>query len=686
MMCASCGVETPADSPKCSACGADTTDLLRTGYGTGQGAFTTDQTYIPRERRNQAPLDPIAVGENFGPRYRVVKLLGVGGMGAVYQAWDQELGIAVALKVIRSDESGGSRATSAESESRFKRELVLARQVTHKNVIRIHDLGEVNRTKYLTMAFVEGEDLAHRLDRAGKLSVEETLKFARQIAAGLAAAHDAGVVHRDLKPPNILLEGDHALITDFGIARSADPDAEGGGGIFGTLQYMAPEQARGGKVDHRADIYAYGLILYEMLAGRKFIGEATGRRRLTTDEAVPAPTVNLKELPEALAEIVSRCLQPDPQDRFQTTAELVEALNALDDSGIPLPPSTRVDIPEWWPVIGGKSISRTVAALALSVLVGIPAVALSLYFGRGPAPPPPQPPPLSVLVADFQNNTDGAVLPDVAEQALGLAMERASFVNLYPRDEARKLLAQLSPGKTLDLQQARLLAQREGIKLVLAGSVEKNGNGYAITVNSIDPVPGKTLATANATAASKDRVLEAVNIAGTYVRASLGDRSATAGSETAQETFTSSSLEAANTYWHAQDLLNNSKYEEAAPLFQRATELDPSFARAYASWAVASYYLGRRDETERLYKRAFSLVGKMTEREKYRTYGTYYLTVARSYDGAIQNYTKLIDLYPADRVAHGKSGGLLLLRAEFPKGRRRRAESAGAISKFPEKS
>ena len=239
----------------------------------------------------------------------------------------------------------------------------------------------------------------------------------------------------------------------------------------------------------------------------------------------------------------------------------------------------------------------------------------------------------------------------VVEQALGVALERASFVNLYPREEARRLLAQLAPGKNLDLQQARLLAQREGIKLVLAGSVEKSGAGYAITVNSIDPVPGKTLASSQATAADQDHVLQAVNTAGTYVRASLGDKSASDLS--AQETFTSSSLEAASTYWSAQDLLNNGKYAEAAPAFQRATELDPSFGRAYASWAVASYYLGRPDETERLYKKAFSLVGRMTEREKYRTYGTYYLTVARSYDGAVQNYTKLIDLYPADRVAHG---------------------------------
>ena len=163
------------------------------------------------------------MGQSFSPRYHIIKLLGVGGMGAVYQAWDAELGVAVALKVIRTD--ARHRAASSEAEKRFKQELLLARQVTHKNVVRIHDLGEIDGIKYITMPYVQGDDLSAVLKREGKLPIAHALRLARQIAGGLQAAHEAGVVHRDLKPPNIMISGagdeEQALIMDFGISSSA---------------------------------------------------------------------------------------------------------------------------------------------------------------------------------------------------------------------------------------------------------------------------------------------------------------------------------------------------------------------------------------------------------------------------------------------------------------------------------
>jgi serine/threonine protein kinase len=188
---------------------------------------------------------PLAVGQAFSPRYHIIKILGVGGMGAVYQAWDAELSVAVALKVIRADRRSGSARPAAEK--RFKHELLLARQVTHKNVVRIHDLGEIDGIKYITMPYIQGDDLATVLRRDGKLPIERALRLAREIAGGLEAAHDAGVVHRDLKPANIMIGGpgedEHALIMDFGISASADEAADGR--IVGTLEYMSPEQGFG---------------------------------------------------------------------------------------------------------------------------------------------------------------------------------------------------------------------------------------------------------------------------------------------------------------------------------------------------------------------------------------------------------------------------------------------------------
>src|SRR5262245_38817256 len=211
------------------------------------------------------PKGPLEVGQRFGSRYVILKQLGVGGMGAVYQAWDAELGVAVALKVIRPEVTQDP-AAAQDIERRFKQELLLARQVTHKNVVRIHDLGEIDGIKYITMPYIEGQDLASVL-RDERLSVPKVMALARQIAAGLQAAHEAGVVHRDLKPANVMIDGDNAIIMDFGIARStsrvgskptratAAPKIAAGvddeatrpaetiaGEVIGTIEYMAPEQ------------------------------------------------------------------------------------------------------------------------------------------------------------------------------------------------------------------------------------------------------------------------------------------------------------------------------------------------------------------------------------------------------------------------------------------------------------
>jgi hypothetical protein len=242
----------------------------------------------------QGPSDegPLSVGQPFGPRYHITRVLGVGGMGAVYQAWDAELGVDVAVKVIRP-EIAADPAAASEIERRFKRELLLARQVTHPNIIRIHDLGDIDGIKYITMPFIDGADLATILKQETRLRVPRALRIARGTVSGLVSAHAAGVIHRDLKPANIMIGTDDTpTIMDFGIARSAGTAGQASppsltpirasdlsrtaamaasstmaGAIVGTVAYMAPEQARGEEVDQRADIYAFGLIVYDMIVG-----------------------------------------------------------------------------------------------------------------------------------------------------------------------------------------------------------------------------------------------------------------------------------------------------------------------------------------------------------------------------------------------------------------------------------
>src|SRR5438552_5335294 len=409
MVCPRCGHSVSVDAGRCSACGAafalmgvatdvmatDTTGLpLGATRGTIAGGLTGDVTVdvtagltvtrmglgaemgadlnvtrmgpgaelgitsgltvtrawtsaISLETPSQAATGPLKVGQTFGPRYHIIKLLGVGGMGAVYQAWDAELSVAVALKVIRVDRQHGT--VSPEAEKRFKNELLLARQVTHKNVVCIHDLGEIDGIKYITMPFVQGDDLKTVLRRDGKLPIARALRLARQIAAGLDAAHEAGVVHRDLKPPNIMIgatgDEEQALIMDFGISASTEEAASGE--IVGTLEYMAPEQGTGAVVDARADIYAFGLILYEMLVGPRPSPSGTAQDRMEAmkrrfEQGLPAARTLDASIPLALDAFVTCCLERDPAARFQTTAELVADLDRLDDTGELRPLATRV--------------------------------------------------------------------------------------------------------------------------------------------------------------------------------------------------------------------------------------------------------------------------------------------------------------------------------------------------------
>ncbi len=383
MICRHCGSDTPAPAGSCTVCGTpfesrDSASPPEPPTGSaeihdeeahtavkrdapaasdqlseaptmqpisGRGDAADDEALtsaVPETGGTAARAGPLAVGEAFGDRYRIVELLGAGGMGAVYKAWDAILGIVVAIKVIRP-EVLSHPVVARDLESRFKRELLLARMVTHKNVVRIHDLGEINGIKYITMSYVEGVDLDGILKKEGKLPVPRALRIGRRIVAGLRAAHEVEVVHRDLKPSNIMVNvEDEPLIMDFGVARSASagvpepkhdphsrpklkyqPGVTIPGTVVGTYDYMAPEQAKGEEVDQRADLYAFGLILYDMLVGPE-------RRKSRTKEST-AREERTKQAP-----LSARKLDPgDPGSvgPYRTSVSRAGSRESLPDCG-----------------------------------------------------------------------------------------------------------------------------------------------------------------------------------------------------------------------------------------------------------------------------------------------------------------------------------------------------------------
>ena len=326
---------------------------------------------------------------------------------------------------------------------------MLARQVTHTNVIRIHDLGEIDGIKYITMPFVHGTDLARLLATEGKLPLARALPLARQIVSGLRAAHEVGIVHRDLKPANILIDdAEKAVITDFGIARSTDAGtfATAAGAIIGTLAYMAPEQATGKPVDQRADIYAFGLILSEMLVGKRGSSGGDTALALLIERASHAPprlrTID-PSIPEPLDAIVARCLEPDPAARYQTTKELEAALERLDAERPRDVSAGRRRAPKPGAVAGRRRPRRRArAALGLAALwmSSRPARRAAAATGRAHAP-------VSVLIADFDNQAKDPVFTGSLEQALSIAIEgRVVHHELLARDRATGLVAALKPG------------------------------------------------------------------------------------------------------------------------------------------------------------------------------------------------------------------------------------------------
>jgi serine/threonine protein kinase/tetratricopeptide (TPR) repeat protein len=615
----------------------------------------------PEPSRDSGPLE---AGQKFGDRYHIIKLLGLGGMGAVYQAWDTELEIVVAIKVIRP-EAAADPKMAAELDQRFKRELLLAREVTHKNVVRIHDLGEMEGMKYITMSFIEGEDLSSIIEREGKLPISQALQITRDVVSGLVVAHEAGVVHRDLKPANIMIAkaDSNAYIMDFGIARSASevvqetqakldiPEAATGtqihghtvaGAIVGTFEYMAPEQFRGEVADQRSDLYTMGLILYDMLAGRrrsKTAHSAFAEVQKRTKESPPPLREVDPEIPEPLEQLVSHCLETDPSERFQTTAELEAALDLLDDDGTLKPVKRTLT----W------KLMATAAAIVIALLAG------TFWFARTRAPEE-APEPMSILVADFQYQTGNQSFNGALEQALTIAMEGAGFISAYSRPSAQATAEELLPGAGLDTQMAQLISRREGIDVVLAGTLSPKGSGYRISVEALDATAeaegAKPLAKASANARDMDEVLPAVGRLASDLRKRLGDTTPESARLAASETVTASSIEALQAYTRAQDLADANKNEEALAAYQETIELDPSFGRAYAGMGVIYTIFKDEENTKAAYDEALKLVDRMSEREKYRTLGTYYMSVARNYEKAIENYETLIELYPADNVGH----------------------------------
>jgi eukaryotic-like serine/threonine-protein kinase len=583
---------------------------------------------------------PLGVGTVLGERYEIVRLLGQGGMGAVYHARDRELEREVALKVIRSD-----MAANPEILRRFKQELILARQITHKNVIRIFDLGQADGIKFITMEYIEGEDLQGLLRSKKKLEPAEAATIMAQVCRALEAAHAEGVIHRDLKPQNIMLDkSGRVYVMDFGIARSlVTKGMTQTGALIGTPDYMSPEQAKGQTLDVRSDLFTVGIIFYELLTGQTPYESDTTMGKLWKRTSEPARPIGEldKTIPQPIAAIVTRCLEIDPNKRFASAGEIVQAIEIWQG------PGARTHV-----IIAGPA---KLPAYAKWVALGVLLLAVAAGFllrSRFTPQPVVAHAAVSVLIADFDNKTGDAVFDGTLEPMLGIALEGAPFISSFNRGQAKKIATKLQPGLTqMDGKVAQLVAVREGVNVVVTGSIAQDGGRYKVSVAAIDPATGKTIDKAEREAANKQDVLSAAGQLAENIRKGLGDTTPESVQKAAAETFSAGSLEAAHDYAVAQDLQQAGKWDDALKSYSKAVAEDPNLGRAYAGMAVMYSNLGKSEDAEKYYKLALARIDRMTDREKYRTRSGYYL-VTRNQAKAIEELSALVSQFPADTAGH----------------------------------
>jgi serine/threonine-protein kinase len=546
------------------------------------------------------PSDSFQRGAIFGGRYRIDGFLGRGGMGSVYRAWDTELGVAVALKIVRPDLTADPESAH-DFDRRFKQELLLAREVTHRNVLRIHDLGDADGVKYITMSFVDGRDLAAVL-RDGRLPYDRVRRLGRQLASGLAAAHDAGIVHRDLKPQNLLVgPNDHLYISDFGLAKSLEATAAGltrPGEFLGTPRYIAPEQVEGGTVDHRVDIYAVGLILYEMLTGDTPFDAPSAVELMMqrVRERPKAPRTVVPDVPEDLDRVVMRCLERDPAARYGDAHEIEADLGGAPSTRVRssrVPPASSADER----TAGSRVwIWAAAAVLVLAAAFTIPAIR------RARATPPPQvtasvasPSSTRIAVLPFKVAGDAPSLETVAA-GLDESLSSKLFAIRNVTVAAESAVQRASRKSTLPE-----IGRDLGATLLVTGSVQSAGDRVRITAHLQDVAADREIWSQEFSGLEadlltlEDKIFSALV---THLPVTLTNE------ETARTvTHPTENIDAYAAYLRGRKAMrgeqNVANVQAAIDAYKDALKQDPSFALAYAGIADSSLRMYRATKEAR---------------------------------------------------------------------------------------
>jgi serine/threonine protein kinase/tetratricopeptide (TPR) repeat protein len=613
---------------------------------------------------NQFLLFP---GILLGQRYEILQSLGEGGMGAVYKARDREVNRTVALKVIRPELAGNSAVIE-----RFKQELVLSHQVTHRNVVRIYDLGEANSLKFMTMEYVEGADLRTLMQQNKTFSAEESVEIMRQVCRALEAAHGVGVIHRDLKPQNIMRDNQgRVVVMDFGLARTLDGDGmTRSGAVVGTMEYMSPEQGLGKPLDERSDLFTVGLIFYELLTGKmpyKADSALASLLKRTQERAAPVSEHN-GSIPRALSNIVAKCLEPDLRKRYQTVAEILTDLEGWQGKGAAASLGFR-SIKPWGETLPWGLITSILAVLLLA--------AVGYVFRENIFPKSrtnvPAGPVVALAIVPFRNASGDPSMDwlgsSIAEMLTTDVGESASLRTISS-DRLHQILRDLriSSDTTLDAETLGRLAEFSNADQVIWGQYAKFGDQIRIDATLQDLKQQRTLSL-KAEARDQNALIPTIDNLAHSIQTSLA-LSSRAVKELRATAFTPSTKDvtALKCYDQGLQLARQGKHLEAVKQFEAATNQDPQFALAYSKLGQTYARLGYDNQAEQASRKAVELSDKLPPAEKYRITASF-AQVVNDNQKAIQEFENLARVSPDDSEMLLSLAGLYKATGTFDRAR-----------------
>ncbi len=595
-------------------------------------------------------------GDVLGGRYEIRKMLGMGGMGAVYKARDMEVERDVGLKVIRPDLAGNPAILA-----RFKQELILARQVTHKNIIRIYDLNEADGVKFITMEYIEGEDLRTILLGKGKLDPHEGVDIMLQVCAGLQSAHAEGVIHRDLKPSNIMRDqAGRVVIMDFGLARTLQGDGMTQTGMMvGTMEYMSPEQAMGKDLDARSDQFAVGLIFYELLTGvMPFHAESAiaSLVRRTQERAVPLSDFD-NSIPPQLSLIVSKCLERNPDDRFGTVQDIIRELEIWQGKksrgSTPIPVLSRAQaagvavpaskLPIKWIAIG---------AVALVLVAGGVIGWQYRSHGTSGGSTAVQGPVTSLAIIPFYNASGDSNLnwmgASIAE-ALNSDIGHSAHLRMVSPDRLQQVLHDLgvSSQSPLDLSTLRRIAEFTHADTIISGKYEKFGQTTRISVTVHDFKTDQEVSLSTDVADENQLLSSLEKLAGDLREKLASNPEILKELQAHSQHVTTKSIPALKAYDEGTQLARAGQFTQAVTKLEEATADDPTFAMAFSKLAQTYAAMGYDDKADQASRRAVELSDNLPAQDRFLIAANH-ASLTHDTAKAIAAYEQLLKVNPDD--------------------------------------